>query len=216
MLMCRKPYQLSLSTTHVRSMKGPVTPWVLENPSVHMPRVDFIPTWKISVELLWTQKHVTEPAEHLCPIANIVMQWSMSVFSLFLPVYLFLMRPAYFMGLIQNLLVLAEKSSVAMVASCSGCRMFMKDCSCFICVNLARWVSNQLGYWKLLKRKQWFWTFRGQISIFRLQCAKTLPFLLLHVYNPPHLMLLFIKKIPVSFFLAFNENERTGSRYVLS
>lgn len=213
MILFRKPYQVSLCATQVRSTQNP---WVLENPSVHVPRVDFIHTWKISVELLWTQKRVTEPAEHLCPRANTLMQWSTPVFSLFLPAYLFLMRPAYFMGLIQSLSVLAEKSSVAMVVSRSGCRMFMKDRSHIICANLAGSASHQPGYWKLLKRKQWFGTFRGQISIFRLQCAQTLPFLLLHVCNPPHLTLLFIKKIPVTFFVAFNENERTGSRYVLS
>lgn len=55
------------------------------------------------------------------------------------------------MGLAQSLLVLTEKFSMAVVISCSGCRMLMKHLQC---ANLAEWVTNQLGYWKPLKRKQ--------------------------------------------------------------
>lgn len=62
---------------------------------------------------------------------------------------------------------------MATVVLHSGCRTLMEDHPYVLCADLAGWVSDQLGYWKWLKRKQWFGTFKGQLSLFSPQSTKT-------------------------------------------
>lgn len=62
---------------------------------------------------------------------------------------------------------------MATVVLHSGCRTLMEDQPYVLCADLAGWASDQLGYWKLLKRKQFFGTFKGQLSLFSPQSTKT-------------------------------------------